>query len=230
MTIHFPNGSKEQVGGYVYLQQYSEVHALFNAVKLTPFVNKGLEHLAVDPSLVDAISYARKAIVFNQKTCERAYLNSKKGANYTTRDAQYKLYRTREEHRISLELFDEMQPKFVELSQRAGHTNCDYYYTIPSETLFGFLQTQINKFCLGFEYLYTQGTVVPWEKSQLMVYFLRMLRLCYGAHKLGQEKELFRDKWEIKDENGDVLEVKEGLGLQRTISYYGLGWFLPKIN
>jgi hypothetical protein len=230
MTIHFPNGSKERAGGYVYLQQYSEVHAPFNAAKLTPFANKGFEHLAVDPSLVDAISHAGKAIVFNQKTCERGYLNSKKRANYTTRDAQYKSYGTREEHRISLELFDEMLPKFVGLSQREEPTNCNYYYTIPSETLFGFLRTQINKFCLGFEHLYTQGTVVPWEKSQLMVYFLRMLRLCYGAHNLGQERELFRDKWEIKDENGDVLEAKEGLGLQRTISYCGLGWFLPKIN
>jgi hypothetical protein len=30
---------------------------------------------------------------------------------------------------------------------------------------------------------------------------------------LSQERELFKDKWEIKDENGDVLGAKEGLGL-----------------
>jgi hypothetical protein len=87
MTIHFPNRSKERAGGYIYLQLYSEVHAPFNTAKLTPFANKGFKHLVVDPSLVDAVSYARKAIVFNQKTCERSYLSSKKRANYTTRDA-----------------------------------------------------------------------------------------------------------------------------------------------
>jgi hypothetical protein len=53
--------------------------------------------------------------------------------------------------------------------------NCDYYYAVPSKTFFGFLQTQINKYCLGFEHLYTRtaaGVEVEWEKSQLMVYFL----------------------------------------------------------
>jgi hypothetical protein len=26
------------------------------------------------------------------------------------------------------------------------------YYIVPSKTFFGFIQGQINKFCLGFEY------------------------------------------------------------------------------
>jgi hypothetical protein len=230
MTIHFPEGSKERREGHVYTQLYSEEQAPFNVAKLTPFANEGYEHLAVDPSLANAITYAGKAAVFDRKACERGYLHSKKRANYATTDAQYKSNGTREEDRISLELLEKIQPKLVELSQRGEPMNHDYYYTIPSETLFGFLQTQINKFCLGFEHLYTQGTVVLWEKSQLMVYFLRMLRLCYGAHNLGQERELFKDRWEVKDDKGDVLEVKEGLGLQRTISSHGLGWFLPKID
>jgi hypothetical protein len=185
MTIHFPEGSKERREGHVYTQLYSEEQAPFNVAKLTPFANEGYEHLAVDPSLADAITYAGKAAVFDRKACERGYLHSKKRANYATTDAQYKSNGTREEDRISLELFEKIQPKLVELSQRGEPPNHDYYYTIPSETLFGFLQTQINKFCLGFEHLYTQGTVVSWEKSQLMVYFLRMLRLCYEAHNLG---------------------------------------------
>ena len=172
MTIHFLEGSKEQQEGHVYTQLYSKEQAPFNVAKLTPFVNKGYKHLVVDPSLANAITYARKAAVFDQKACERGYLYSKKQANYATTDAQYKSNGTQEENWISLELFEKIQPKLVELSQRGEPPNYNYYYTIPLETLFGFLQTQINKFCLGFEHLYTQGTIVLWEKSQLMVYFL----------------------------------------------------------
>jgi hypothetical protein len=49
-----------------------------------------------------------------------------------------------------------------------------------------------------------------------------MLRLCYSAHQLGQEKELYKDQWAIKDGQGDIIKEKEGLGLQNTISEYGL--------
>ena len=85
-----------------------------------------------------------------------------------------------------------------EEEQQGQPTNHNYYYAVPSKTYFGFVRSQINKYCLGFEYLYARTTVgvdVEWEKSQLMVYFLRMLRLCYGAHQLGRERELYKDKW-----------------------------------
>jgi hypothetical protein len=54
---------------------------------------------------------------------------------------------------------------------------------IPSKTLFGFLHSQINKFCLGFEHLYKRDTVVRWEKSQLMIYFLPLMRRALFAEK-----------------------------------------------
>jgi hypothetical protein len=197
---------------------------------VTPFENAGYENLAVDPDFVEAIEYAGGVVAFNPKTCEHGYLYSKNRANLTTKTAQYKSYSTREEHRTTLELFDAMQPKLEELSQRKEPPNYSYYYTIPSKTLFGFLHSQINKFCFGFEHLYTQGTVVQWEKSQIMVYMLRMLRLCYSAHQLGREKELYKDQWVITNDDGVVIKEKEGLGLQNTLSKHGLGWFLPKID
>jgi hypothetical protein len=170
--------------------------------------------------------------VFKAEACERGYLASKHQAHCCTQDAQLKSLGTREEDRISLELFDEIEPKLAKRLQQLEEepSNHNYYYAIPSKTLFGFLRSQINKFCLGFEHLYKQETVVRWEKSQLMIYFLRMLRFCYGSRQLRQEKELWKDKWDVKDKDGVVLEKKEGLGLQKTISEYGLGWFLPKIN
>jgi hypothetical protein len=92
----------------------------------------------------------------------------------------------------------------VEQTQCKELTNCDNYYAILSKTLFGFLWTQINKYCLGFEHLYTHtavGVEVEWEKSQLMVYFLWMLRLCYP---------FAREFWKLR--SAKLLSVKPVCG------------------
>jgi hypothetical protein len=55
LTLNFPLGSKERRNGYIYSQFYSELYAPFNAAKVVPFQNIGLENLAVDPGFIDAI-------------------------------------------------------------------------------------------------------------------------------------------------------------------------------
>jgi hypothetical protein len=146
MTLNFPVGSQERRAGHIFSQFYSEVYAPFNAAKVVPFENTGYENLAVDPSFIEAIEYAGGNVVFNLKTCERGYLNSKNRANQSTLGAQYKSHGTREEDWISLELFDIVQPKLVERLQQKELVNHNYYYTISSQTLFSFLRSQINKF------------------------------------------------------------------------------------
>jgi hypothetical protein len=79
--------------------------------------------------------------VFDPKTGEQGYLASKNRAYQGTRDAQFKSYGTRGEHWISLELFNAMQAELIKQSQRGEPANCNYYYAVPSETLFGFLRS-----------------------------------------------------------------------------------------
>jgi hypothetical protein len=114
MTLNFPVGSQEQRVGHMFSQFYSKSYAPFNAAKVVPFENTRYENLAVDPSFIEAIEYAGGSVVFNSKACERGYLSSKNRANWATLAAQHKSYGTREEHWISLELFDIVQPKLVE--------------------------------------------------------------------------------------------------------------------
>jgi hypothetical protein len=140
MTLNFPVGSQERKVGHVFSQFYSESYAPFNAAKVVPFGDTGYENLAVDPSFVEAIEYAGGTVVFNPKTCERGYLNSKNRANQATLAARYKSYGTWEEHWISLELSDIVQPKPVEWLQQKELVNHDYYYAILSQTLFSFLR------------------------------------------------------------------------------------------
>jgi len=44
-----------------------------------------------------------------------------------------------------------------------------------------------------------------------------MLRFYYGSHQLGWEREVYKDKWEVRDRDGNLVQEKEGLGLQETI-------------
>jgi hypothetical protein len=106
ITLSFPIGSQERREGHYHSQLYSEVQASFGAAKAYPFENKGYENLATDPDFVESMQYAGGAVAFNAKTCERGYLASKNRANRSTQDAQLKSYGNREEHCISLELFD----------------------------------------------------------------------------------------------------------------------------
>jgi len=44
------------------------VKAPFDAAKVYPFENTGYKSLAIDPSFVETVAYARGAAVFNAKT------------------------------------------------------------------------------------------------------------------------------------------------------------------
>jgi hypothetical protein len=106
MTLEFPIGSINQQEGYIYSQFYLEVQAPFNAAKAYPFENIGYENLAMDPTFIETIEYVSGAVVFDSKTCKRGFLYSKNRANKVTHNALYKSYGTKEEHRISFELFN----------------------------------------------------------------------------------------------------------------------------
>ncbi len=72
----------------------------------------------MDPAFVEAVAYAGGALAFDARTCEQGYLNSKNRANMSTRGALHKSYGTREEHRISFRLFNEIWAKLVEQTQQ----------------------------------------------------------------------------------------------------------------
>jgi hypothetical protein len=106
MTLEFLIGSINRKEGYVYSQFYSEAQLPFRVAGVYPFENAGYENLALDPTFVETVEYASRNVTFDPKTCERGFLSSKNRANRTTHNAQYKSYGTREEHCISLKLFN----------------------------------------------------------------------------------------------------------------------------
>ena len=235
LTLYFPEGSIEEQHGLVYAQLYSTTKAPFDAGGTYCFENQNYETLAIDPRYAKVIQYAGGHVIESRgRSCEKSYLHSKKRAHLGTQDALHKSYGTREEYRMSLRLFDAVVAGVTEhLAQQdaAVAPNCDYFYSMPSQIFFGFLRSQINKYCLGFEYLYARSSSedIRWEQSQLMILFLRMLRLCSTGALLGRETAVYKDTWKHKKRNGQVVD-KEGLGLKGTIERYGFGWFCSKIS
>ena len=131
MRLQFLVGSIERKGGYVFSQFYSELQVSFNAAKTYPFANPGYENLAVDLSLMDAMSYASGNVAFGRKISERGYLKAKFGHPNKSEMPSFISYGMREEHRISIELFDAMQTKLVERSQRQGPPAAEHNYLVP---------------------------------------------------------------------------------------------------
>ncbi|KFY69298.1 hypothetical protein V496_00358, partial [Pseudogymnoascus sp. VKM F-4515 (FW-2607)] len=67
--------------GYVYSQFYNVIKAPFDAAKLYPFTNDGLENLALDPDYIKGLYKAGGATAFSQDASLKSYIYSKTRAS-----------------------------------------------------------------------------------------------------------------------------------------------------
>ncbi|KAJ4332220.1 hypothetical protein N0V95_009712 [Ascochyta clinopodiicola] len=227
LTLSTKPRGQENIDGLVYSQFYGTIKSLFDVSKVYVFNNQAVENLALDPGYVRSLQKQGGGISFNKKSCAAAYVHSKKRAAINLRDSQQQSYSTREEHRVSLAMMDEMCHLW-----EAWDSEDDYsadnalslllYYIVPLQELFRFLRAQINKYCLLFEHTFANtGRSVSLQETMVMVIALRALRFCYGSNMLAKESLLFKDCWEWTCRTG--LVVREGLGMQQTIANCGLG-------
>lgn len=234
-TIEASPRSQAFKSGYVYSQFYNVIKAPFDAGKLYPFTNDGLENLALDPDYIKGLHKAGGATAFSQEASLKSYIHSKVRASANIASSVRKSYGTREEHRLSLTLVDEIS-SVLQLWEDAPAPAAapapahQPHYIIPSVDVLQFLHAQLNKHCLLFEH------VLAWTnkshslpESVVMALALRALRHTYGSSgQLSLEPILYKDKW--KSMRGGEAVTLEGLGIERSIEAYGFGWFQPKIN
>ncbi|KAJ4330976.1 hypothetical protein N0V95_009970, partial [Ascochyta clinopodiicola] len=234
LTLSTKPRRQENMDGLVYLQFYGTIKLLFDVSKVYVFDNQAVENLALNPGYVRSLQKQGGGISFNKKSCAAAYVHSKKCAAINLRDSQRQSYGTREEHRVSLAMIDEMCHLWEAWDGEDDHGANNallllLYYIVPLQELFGFLCAQINKYCLLFEHTFANtGRSVLLQETMVMVIALRALRFCYSSNMLAKESLLFKDCWERT--RGTGLVVREGLGMQQTMANCGLGWFLPKFS
>jgi hypothetical protein len=97
-TLFIALYKQESKDGLIYFQFYKLIKTPFNLLKVYVFNNNFIENLALD----------LKYITFSKAVYEFSYLYSKKRAYANLVDNRGKLYRIREEHRISLIIMEEI--------------------------------------------------------------------------------------------------------------------------
>ena len=107
------------------------------------------------------------------------------------------------------------------------------FTTHRSKTALSWIKWNINKFCLGFEMIYSiNGTRrVAWEHTRMMLMFLRCLQFSYGGGIIRKSAGCWWDRKEVLSAHlSDGIQRHEGLVFQVTLSQYGYAWFLDKID
>lgn len=220
--------------GLIYSQFYELIKTPFDSTKVYVFDNDSVENLALDPGYVRSLQQEGGAITFSKGVCEFAYLHSKKRAHANLLDNRWRSYGTREEHRISLTMMEEIYEQWRQWDLYDADDIDDGssplpYYIVPTCDLLSFLYAQINKYCFLFEYIRAHtAKTYSLPETVIMVIALRALRFCYGSSILERETLLFRDCWQ--QIHGQKVLIKEGLGMKKSIERCGIGWFLPKFN
>ncbi|TGO31397.1 hypothetical protein BHYA_1028g00010 [Botrytis hyacinthi] len=227
-----PHG-QENMDGLIYSQFYALIKTPFDSSKVYVFDNDSVENLALDPGYIRALQQAGGGITFSKAVAEFGYQHSKKRAHANLVDNRAKSYGIREEHRISQTMMEEIYQQWQQWDRYGDEDDISRphlpYYIIPTKGVLDFLAAQINKYCFLFEHILSHtGRTYSLPETTVMVTALRALRFSYGSNLLQQESLLYKDRWEhMRDSR---LIVKEGLGMEDTMTRCGLGWFLPKFN
>lgn len=158
------------------------MNEIFAAGNVYLFTNVAIETLALDPKLRKTWQYVGAGLSHNPVALIWAYLYTKLRCYHALLGLMKKSFGTREEHRVSMKLFREIDAEF---KHRKLHTQRfqlaqgrePLHYTFTTTTLFKWLRWNINKFCVGFEMIYSLNDYyfVTWEHTRIMLMFLRCL-------------------------------------------------------
>ena len=222
-----------------YSQFYpSGLKEVFAAGDVYPFANNAIEALALDRKLRRTWEMVGKGLSHNPVALMKGYLYAKWRCHSGLRGSIKKALGVREEHRMSVQLFRAVDERFrsrelhrERLRLPSGSTSP--YYSFRTSTMLRWLRRNINKFCVGFETVFSgqDPHFVTWEHTRLMLMFLRCLRVSYGGGLLQKSGGCWRDVRHVPDDRQpDGLRRVEGLGFCRTMEEFGYAWFLDKVD
>lgn len=195
------------------------------------FANPDLESLAFDPDYLKAIiRNSGSSPSLSIPRLAKAYLAGKFRAHSSLRDARKRSFGVREEHRVSLELWDQVLPILIQREQentlsRTAAVIERRFFIVPSDAYFGAVYGQMNKFCLGFEYILwrVSPTHTTWEETQAAILFLRSLQRSFSSSMV----QLWKDRWTRQIGPDRPPSVHQGLNIGGLSGRTGFGWFSP---
>jgi hypothetical protein len=226
-----------RAAGLLYAQMYNSVKEVFAAGNQYPFKNTSIETLALDPQLQKTWQHVGAGLSHDPVALMKSYLYAKARCHYGIQGSMKKSFGVREEYRVSTALLDAITGRFEALGlveQEVGPVEGPRpYITHPTTTALSWFRWNINKFCTGFEIVYSLGSQhwVSWEHTRIMLMFLRCLRFSYGGGHPQEAAGCWRDIRHAPSRGrAGGARRTEGLGFEVTIPQYGYGWFLEKID
>ncbi|KAL2807989.1 hypothetical protein BJX63DRAFT_436566 [Aspergillus granulosus] len=238
LTLETCRSSPQRQAGLLYTQLYSSVKEVFAAGDVYPFSNPALDTLALDPQLRKTWQSVGGGLSYNPIALMRAYLKMKQRCHAALQGSYLKVFRLCEEYRVFLRLFNaidqELRERHLHQTRLPGISSAvEPWYSLPTSTLLFWFHWNINKFCVGFESVYSINDrhFVTWEHTRVMMMFLRCLQFLYAGGLLQRVSGCWRDVWFQPDaRRTDGLRRCEGLGFQTSMEQYGYAWFLDKLN
>lgn len=228
MTLQANKNNALRRAGHAYAQFYSPIKEVLDTAKKKPFTNTGLEALAIDPHLTKAVARAGGSTVVNLEQLQQAYLSSRDRTMLGLEAAAGKSFGIREEHRITIDL---IVPIISELNRRQAQSPLRFvpregsilpWWTLPTRDVASFLQANLLRFALPFEYVRSQvhNKQTTWSQSKMMVMLLRGMRVGIDAALLPKETGLW------KDEREDALtgDCQWGMDFEGSMQKYNYAW------
>ena len=238
LTIETSPRSWSRGPGLLYSQFYPSAKEIFAAGNVYPFTNTAMETLALDKKLRKTWELVGGGLSHNPVALMKAYLHTRLRCHYALRGSVKKSFGVREEHRVSRTLFYSIDKQFRSrhlYNQRLTSSTSEQgpYYSFTTATLLRWVRWNINKFCVGFETVYSfqDPHFVTWEHTRIMLMFLRCLQFSYSGGLIQKAGGCWQDvRHQPDSRQPDGLRRVEGLGFRRTMEQFGYAWFLDKID
>ncbi|KAL7940579.1 hypothetical protein V8C42DRAFT_349396 [Trichoderma barbatum] len=238
LTIETGKRSQRRSAGLLYSQFYPSIKEVFAAGNVYPFTNAAIETLALDRKLRKTWELVGGGLSHQPVALVKAYLYTKLRCHFASLGSMEKSFGIREEHRISRDLFQaigrHIRSRGLHNQRLVAPTGGSFpHYSFTTNTLLRWIRWNVNKFCMGFEMVYSfqNPHFVTWEHTRVMLMFLRCLQFSYAGgliQKVGGCWQDVRQQPDPHQPNG--LRRHEGLGFRRTMDTYGYAWFLDKVD
>ncbi|KAJ5549853.1 hypothetical protein N7535_002204 [Penicillium sp. DV-2018c] len=179
LTLETRRTSPQRQAGLLYTHLYSSVKEVFAAGDVYPFTNTALDTLALDPQLRKTWQQVGGGLSHDPVALMRAYLSMKQRCHRALEGSHMKVFGLREEHRVSFRLFraidQQLRERDLHQSSLPGvPSEVEPFYSLPTSTLLFWFYWNINKFCVGFESVYSLNDrhFVTWEHTRVTMMFL----------------------------------------------------------
>jgi hypothetical protein len=236
LTLETRPGTRLRQEGLQYSQFYCSVKEVFAAGHQYPFSNVMLEALALDGASHKTWQHLGRGAGQDPATLVQGYVHTKNRCSQSIHGSMWKSFGIREEHRVRNDLLEKIDSEFhcqnwaYKVFRVSRHRP---FYIHRTSTVLEWFRWNMNKFCAGFEMVHSLQNqhIISWDHTQVMLLFLRCLRLAYGGggNHLQRSFGCWRDVKEAANATGEMPR-REGMGLCNTLQQYRYAWFLNKIH